>query len=123
MKKTSSLYVFFILFWLAALVKLDWTITETVNITFMVGLIALMGAASIKVLQSGFLALFLDGFRRIGQSLAVRSHAMERAEEQLKNDVSLREFKQQTARWLFHAITACSVVSMAYSLIGLIVYY
>lgn len=123
MKKTASLYLLFVLLWLAVLVKFDWSAADIVNSSFMVGLIALLIAVSIKIMQSGFLALFFEGFQKIGQSMSVRSHAMERAEEQLKNDEALQEFKAKTGNLLFRGVAACSVVSLSLSMISLFFYY
>ena len=123
MKIIYYFYAFFILLWICALPILQWSVMETVNTTFMVGLIALLLAAFIKILQSGFLALFLSGFKKIGSSLSSNSNAMERVERQLKNDRSLQNFKEQVGKWLFHSITACAIVSLSLSVVNLVVYY
>ena len=123
MKIIHYLYAFFILLWVCALPFLQWSVTETINITFMVGLMALVIAAFIKILQSGFFVLFLDGFKKMGSSLSSNSNAMNRAEQQLKNDISLQKFKQQVGKWLFQSITACAIVSLSLSVVNLILYY
>ncbi|AQQ54592.1 DUF3899 domain-containing protein [Planococcus lenghuensis] len=123
MKKVSFLYLFFVLVWAGIVIRLQWSALEVINGAFMVGLITAIIAASIKIMQSGFLELFLDGFQRLGQAVTGRSNAMERADEQLKQDASLQEFKRSMGDWLFHTVVACSIVSFALSIAGLWMYY
>ncbi len=65
-----------------------------VNSTFLLGLSSLLIGTCFYIGQTGFLDLFLEGFRKISNAVVPRSLSLERANQRLKEDVSLQSWKQ-----------------------------
>lgn len=123
MKRTSLLVVFFTACWYLLLFMMDWQIVETINLTFMASLIAFIIFACIHILRTGFLHIFIDGFRKIGNALSSKSNAMQRADAQLKSDENLQGFKNRINKWIYDVTFSFSVASLIVSLVGLVMYY
>lgn len=99
------------------------TLLSWINSTFLVGIIALMAAVTIAIWKTGFLNLFTDGFKLIGNTITPKTRSAERADNQLKNDPSLNQWKNNTAKWIAYICTNLAIISLTVSLISLIGYY
>ncbi|GIN85042.1 hypothetical protein J6TS2_14280 [Heyndrickxia sporothermodurans] len=94
-----------------------------INLTFLLGIIALAITVTIKIWKTGFLSLFLDGFRTLGQIIIPKTRSAIRTDSQIKNDYQLNQWKENVATWISYAFTNLAVISLTVSLISLIAYY
>lgn len=99
------------------------TLLNWINLTFLLGIIALMITVTIKIWTTGFLSLFIDGFRVLGQIVIPKTRSAIRADAQIKNDVQLNQWKDNIAAWISYTFTNLAVISLTVSLISLIAYY
>lgn len=99
------------------------TLLNWINLTFLLGIIALMITVTIKIWKTGFLSLFIDGFRVLGQIVIPKTRSAIRADAQIKNDVQLNQWKDNIAAWISYTFTNLAVISLTVSLISLIAYY
>lgn len=65
-----------------------------INGSFYYGLISLTIGACFYILHTGFLDLFLEGFKKLSTVITPKSRSLERTDEKLKEDASLRLWKQ-----------------------------
>lgn len=101
----------------------NWNIKEIMNITFMVGLISLTIFVLIHIVQSGFLDLLLNGFKRLGRLMLSKSNAMKRADEQASRDKELQNFLSRWQRLVGSLFLHVSLSSLLISCCMLIIYY
>lgn len=101
----------------------NWHMKEIMNITFMVGLISLTIFVLIHVVQSGFLDLLLNGFKRLGRLMLSKSNAMKRADEQASRDKELQNFLSRWQRLVGSIFLHVSLSSLLISCCMLIIYY
>lgn len=101
----------------------NWHIKEIMNITFMVGLISLTIFVLIHIVQSGFLDLLLNGFKRLGRLMLSKSNAMKRADEQASRDKELQNFLSRWQRLVGSLFLHVSLSSLLISCCMLIIYY
>lgn len=99
------------------------TLLNWINLTFLLGIIALMITVTIKIWKTGFLSLFIDGFRVLGQIVIPKTRSAIRADAQIKNDEQLNQWKDNIAAWISYTFTNLAVISLTVSLISLIAYY
>ncbi|WP_257347460.1 DUF3899 domain-containing protein [Pseudalkalibacillus decolorationis] len=91
-------YILLILFSVVALIA-GQMVTDTdtltmINLSFFWGLISIMVGACCYIFQTGFLDLFLEGFKKIAAVTVPKSRSLERVDKQLKEDAFLRSWKQ-----------------------------
>lgn len=77
----------------------------------------------LKIIQSGFLNLFLDGVQRLKSFLFRSPNAAVEIEQQLKEDVKLQQFKNQAYEWSLVMLFAIGLSSLFMSSIGLVLFY
>lgn len=123
MKKYIVSTLLLIGFWISIWVLFSWSVLDMTNRTFMVGLISLTIFVILKILQSGFLNLFLGGMRQLKNVIIRKSNAQTRTEDQLKDDVQLEEFKRNTYDWFLKITLMTAMASLVMSLFGLVLFY
>ncbi len=99
------------------------TLLSWINSTFLVGIIALMAAAIMNIWKTGFLTLLTDGFKLIGNTIIPKTRSAERADNLMKNDHSLNQWKHDVAKWISYICTNFAIISLTVSLVSLIGYY
>ncbi|MGP4078924.1 DUF3899 domain-containing protein [Pseudalkalibacillus sp. R45] len=65
-----------------------------VNFAFFWGLICMTVGACFYILQTGFLDLFFEGFKKLSAVAVPKSRSLIETDKQLKKDPSLRSWKQ-----------------------------
>lgn len=123
MKKHFMLGALFLLLLIGYKFLKGITLLNWINLTFLLGIIALMITVTIKIWTTGFLSLFIDGFRVLGQIVIPKTRSAIRADAQIKNDVQLNQWKDNIAAWISYTFTNLAVISLTVSLISLIAYY
>ncbi|WP_408007858.1 DUF3899 domain-containing protein [Pseudalkalibacillus sp. A8] len=69
-----------------------------VDFAFFWGLVSLTVGACFYIMQTGFLDLFFDGFKKLGAVVIPKSRSLEKVDMQLKKDPSLISWKQSVFR-------------------------
>lgn len=123
MKKHFMLGALFLLLLIGYKFLKGITLLNWINLTFLLGIIALMITVTIKIWKTGFLSLFIDGFRVLGQIVIPKTRSAIRADAQIKNDEQLNQWKDNIAAWISYTFTNLAVISLTVSLISLIAYY
>ncbi|WP_407058278.1 DUF3899 domain-containing protein [Tigheibacillus jepli] len=100
-------------------------LVEWINFSFLCGLAASVFAVCIHIWKSGFLHLFIDGFRTLGSFFMPfnRSRALHRANEQIKQDEKLQHFKELFSQKLCLLLTSMASASILISVSGVFLYY
>ena len=100
-------------FWLIMKPVFSLSLTDWINYSFMGGLIFLMAGAVFWILRSGFMDLFLLGFRKLGAYAVIKPKAMDHIDEMVKDDEHYQAFRQRVG----HLVTAGSLLAAAGSLL------
>ncbi|WP_175631930.1 DUF3899 domain-containing protein [Virgibacillus siamensis] len=125
MWKLGMLYCLMIIAWLCCMALFDWSLMEWINYTFLVGLSSAIITVCIRIWKTGFLDLFNDGFRIMGQFLnpAAKSRSLQRANKRIAEDEDLQQFKAGIAARLFQLTLSVAIISVCLTVIGLLNYY
>lgn len=119
MKKIGA-FLLFILVWIGLKGVSNLSLVDFINRSFLIGLIALLLGACFLIMQSGFLSLFLEGFKRIGSFVTPKSRAMERTEQLIKEDAGWQSFKRKISVNVAIYAFLIGFSSITVSLIGLV---
>ncbi len=112
-----------IIFWLVSIYFFKWDILEIINATFLSGLIGLLIGGICLIVSSGFVSLFISGFKKISIGLMSKSNAMERIDLKMKNDTFVQDFKHRIKHWILRVVLLFSTVSICISILVLVYYY
>ncbi|KYD05802.1 DUF3899 domain-containing protein [Heyndrickxia sporothermodurans] len=123
MKKHFMLGALFLCLLIGFKIWEDLSLLNMINLTFLLGIIALVITVTINIWKTGFLSLFIDGFRVLGQFVIPKTRSAIRADDRIKNDEQLNQWKANIAAWISYTFTNLAVISLTVSLISLIVYY
>ncbi|MCP3740500.1 DUF3899 domain-containing protein [Rossellomorea sp. BNER] len=69
--------------------------TDDMNRLFLVGIISLLVGACIYVLNTGFLDLFFEGFKRLGNGVMKNPSSMEEVDRMIQADTKFIEWKMK----------------------------
>lgn len=122
MYKKFSVFFLLILIWVAIKAADFLTLIDWINYSFLVGILGLMVAACFVIIKTGFLSLFMNGFRIIGSYMTPKARAMEQVDEMIKEDENFQEFKKNITSKLAILSFQIGISSILISIIGLIVY-
>ncbi|HJF30440.1 MAG TPA: DUF3899 domain-containing protein [Sporosarcina psychrophila] len=99
------------------------SLLEITNLTFIVGLIALLIYSVIYIIQSNFLNLFIDGFKKINYLMFPQSRSSKRAEELAERDYKLNEWKLSVKEVIKRMAAVVSITTLGISLVCLALDY
>lgn len=99
------------------------SLLEITNLTFIVGLIALLIYSVIYINQSNFLNLFIDGFKKINYLMFPQSRSSKRAEELAERDYKLNEWKLSVKEVIKRMAAVVSITTLGISLVCLALDY
>ncbi|WP_342539007.1 DUF3899 domain-containing protein [Sporosarcina sp. FSL K6-1540] len=99
------------------------SLLEITNLTFIVGLIALLIYSVIYIIQSKFLDLFTNGFKKINYLIFPQSRSSKRAEELAESDYKLNEWKLSVKEVMKRLAAVISVTTLGISLVCLALDY
>jgi len=99
------------------------TLLTWINNTFLIGIIALVAAVTINIWKTGFLTIFIDGFKLLGNMITPKTRSAERADYLIKNDSGLNQWKSDVTKWISYMCTNLAIISLTVSLISLFRYY
>ena len=99
------------------------SLLEITNLTFIVGLIALLIYSVIYIIQSKFLNLFTNGFKKINYLIFPQSRSSKRAEELAESDYKLNEWKLSVKEVMKRLAAVISVTTLGISLVCLALDY
>lgn len=109
--------------WLLVSMMKKLSLLEITNLTFIVGIITLVIYAIIVIIESKFLSLFTNGFKKINYLLFPQSRASKRAEELVDNDHKLIEWKQSVKEVLKKIVVSISITTLSISMVCLVLLY
>ncbi|MEK5067089.1 DUF3899 domain-containing protein [Sporosarcina sp. FSL K6-1508] len=99
------------------------SLLEITNLTFIVGLIALLIYSVIYIIQSKFLNLFTNGFKKINYLIFPQSRSSKRAEELAESDYKLNEWKLSVKEVMKRLAAVVSITTLGISLVCLALDY
>jgi hypothetical protein len=123
MKKHIMLSIIFLSLLIGYRIWIGMSLIDWINLTFLLGIIALAFTVTIKIWKTGFLSLFVEGFKVIGSTMVPRTRSAERADSLIKSDDSLNQWKNNMASLISYTFMNLSIISLTLSLIGLITFY
>lgn len=125
MKKFIVMHTVIMGIWACCIAFFHLQLVEWINFSFLCGLAASVFAVCIHIWKSRFLHVFIDGFRALGSFFMPinRSHALHRANEQIKQDEKFQHFKELFAQKLFMLLTSVASASILISVSGVFLYY
>lgn len=123
MSRIHTLCLLIVALWMIVIFSLRWTLIDSINITFLVGIISLSIGTGIRIKKTGFLNPLIDGFQRLGELVQVKPRVMKRLDHQSKDDVELQLFKSKIGKWLDITVFSMAYASLALSVGGLFLYY
>ncbi len=109
--------------WLLVSMMKKLSLLEITNLTFIAGIITLVIYAIIVIIESKFLSLFTNGFKKINYLLFPQSRASKRAEELVDNDHELIEWKQSIREVLKKIVISISITTLSISMVCLVLLY
>ncbi|WP_158598258.1 DUF3899 domain-containing protein [Falsibacillus albus] len=92
-----------------------------VNQTFLYGLIVLLAGVCIYIYQTGFLALFSEGFRRMQNGIFRKPRAMEQVYERMRKDAALQTWRSKLQTNTKHIAISIGASMTLFSLCLLII--
>ncbi|MCZ2257354.1 DUF3899 domain-containing protein [Sporosarcina sp. G11-34] len=123
MKLNISIASVTLIIWLLLINMKKLLLLEIIDVTFLVGMITLVIFAIIVIIESKFLNLFTNGFKKINYLLFPQSRASKRAEELADNDQKLIEWKSSVKGIAKRVTAIITITTMGTSLVCLALYY
>jgi Domain of unknown function (DUF3899) len=115
--------LFIILFWIGTIAFLHLSLLEWINVTFLIGLISGLIAISVKIIHTGFLRLFMSGFKKLNMTMMPKSRSLQQVDEELENNEDIIQFKHNLSMVIYKVTLQFSILTISLSVIGLFVFY
>ncbi|MGE8203833.1 DUF3899 domain-containing protein [Heyndrickxia sp. NPDC080065] len=123
MKRHVMLAFIFVCILIGWKVWVGLSILDWINMTFLLGIVALALTVTMNIWKTGFLSLFVEGFKVLGNWIVPKTRSAVRTDYLIKNDDRLNQWKENIAAWTSFTFTNLAVISLTISIISLIVYY
>ncbi|MBE1556592.1 DUF3899 domain-containing protein [Sporosarcina limicola] len=112
-----------IIVWLVVSIMKNLSFLEITNLTFIVGIITLVMYAIIVIIESKFLNLVTNGFKKLNYLIFPQSRASKRAEKLVDSDHKLIEWKLSVKEILKKVTAIISITTLSISFVCLALYY
>lgn len=109
--------------WLLVSIMKKLSLLEITNSTFIVGIITLVIYAIIVIIESKFLNLFTNGFKKINYIMFPQSRASKRAEKLVDRDYKLIEWKLSVKEISKKLAAIISITTLSTSFVCLAIHY
>lgn len=123
MKKNAFIASVVLIVWLLVSIMNKLSLLEVTNLTFIAGIITLVIYSIIVIIESKFLSLFTNGFKKINYLLFPQSRASRRAEELVDNDHELIEWKKSVREFFGRFVVIISITTLSVSMVCLVLLY